>query len=102
VAGQGQGEGSALSGLARELPLLTVLVLVAAGLVLGVAERWRVGGVVVAAGVLLAGGLRLLLPARRAGLLVVRSRRLDVAVLLVLGGALLVLASSVPAPELVP
>lgn len=102
MAGRGRGEGGALSGLTRELPLLTVLTVVAAGLVLGVVERWRVGAVVLAAAVVLAGALRLLLPARRAGLLVVRSRRLDVTVLLVLGAALLVLASSVPAPPVLP
>ena len=88
--------------LLRELPLVAVLTVVAAGLLLGVLDRWRVGASVVGAAVLLGGALRLLLPARRAGLLVVRSRRLDVAVLLALGAALLVLASSVPAPELVP
>lgn len=86
----------------RELPLVAVLVVVAAGLLLGVIDRWRVGASVLGAAVLLAGVLRLLLPARRAGLLVVRSRRLDVAVLLVLGAALLVLASSVPAPDPLP
>lgn len=96
---RGRGDGV---GLLRELPLLAVLAVVAAGLLLGVLDRWRVGASVLGAAVLLAGALRLLLPARRAGLLVVRSRRLDVAVLLPLGAALLVLASSVPAPELVP
>jgi ABC-type bacteriocin/lantibiotic exporter with double-glycine peptidase domain len=57
-----------------------------------------VGRLVIAVGLLLAAVLRLVLPARRAGLLVVRSRRLDVALLLVLGAALLALASSVPEP----
>jgi hypothetical protein len=42
--------------------------------------------------------LRLVLPVRRSGLLVVRSRRIDVAVLLFLGAALVVLAASVPQP----
>jgi hypothetical protein len=82
----------------RELPILGVLAVVAAGLVLGALARWRVGALVIAVGLLLAAVLRLVLPARRAGLLVVRSRRLDVALLLVLGAALLALASSVPEP----
>lgn len=88
----------ALVGVRRELPLLAVLLVVAAGLGLGVLDRWRVGAALVGLGVLLGAGLRLLLPARRAGLLVVRSRRLDVAVLLALGAGLVVLAWSVPAP----
>lgn len=91
-------EGGALGGLWRELPLMTVLALVGTGLVLGAVDRWRVGAVVLGAAVGLAAALRLLLPARRAGLLVVRSRRLDVAVLLVLAAGLVALASSVPAP----
>lgn len=102
MAVRGRSDGGAvdrrLAGIARELPLLLVLALVGAGLALGAADRWRVGAGLVGAAVVLAAALRLLLPARRAGLLVVRSRRLDVAVLLVLGVALLALASSVPAP----
>jgi hypothetical protein len=99
VAGLGRGEGG---GVLRELPLIVVLAVVAAGLVLGTLDRWRVGAGVLGVAVVLAGALRLLLPARRAGLLVVRSRQLDVAVLVVLGAALLVLASSVPAPPELP
>ncbi|HWH29815.1 MAG TPA: DUF3017 domain-containing protein [Mycobacteriales bacterium] len=85
-----------MPGPARQLPLATVIAVVAAGLALGAAGPWRAGALVVAAGVLLAGVLRLALPARRAGLLAVRSRRLDVTLLLVLGAALALLASSVP------
>ena len=74
-----------------------MLLVVGAGLVVGGAGAWRAGAWCVAAGVLLAGVLRLLLPARRAGLLAVRSRRLDVALLLLLGLVLAVLAGTVPA-----
>ncbi|HVM02994.1 MAG TPA: DUF3017 domain-containing protein [Acidimicrobiales bacterium] len=81
---------------ASQLPLVLVLAVVAAGLLLAAASRWRLGSAVVGGGVLLAGALRLALPARRAGLLAVRSRRLDVTMLLVLGGALVALAASVP------
>jgi hypothetical protein len=102
VVGRGRGEGGPLAGVARELPLVAVLTVVAGGLLLGALDRWRVGAVVLGTAVLLAAALRLLLPARRAGLLVVRTRRLDVAVLLVLGTALLGLAASVPAPPLLP
>jgi hypothetical protein len=75
---------------------VAALAVVGAGLAVGAAGWWRLGAWVIAAGVLLAGLLRLVLPARRAGLLAVRSRRLDVTLLLGLGGALALLASSVP------
>lgn len=91
-----------LLGLRRELALIAVLLVVTAGLLLGVADRWRSGATLVGAGALLGAVLRLVLPARRAGLLVVRSRRLDVAVLAALGAGLVALASSVPPPELGP
>ena len=82
----------------RQLPLGVVLVVVAAGLAVGATGAWRPGASLIGLGVLLAGALRLVLPVRRAGLLVVRSRRLDASMLLALGAALLVLASSVPQP----
>jgi len=98
VAGRDGSDAGPLRDVLRELPILGSLTVVAAGLVLGAVARWRVGALVIAVGLLLAAVLRLVLPARRAGLLVVRSRRLDVALLLVLGAALLALASSVPEP----
>jgi len=52
--------------------------------------------VLAAFGVLLAAGCRLLLPARDAGLLVVRGRAFDVAVLLSLAIPMMVLAVVVP------
>lgn len=90
--------GGPVPGRGRQLPLIAVLAVVGAGLALGAAGLWRPGAWVIGVGVLLAGALRLGLPARRAGLLVVRSRRLDVTLLLGLGVALVVLASSVPEP----
>jgi uncharacterized YccA/Bax inhibitor family protein len=89
-------EGSALRQLTREAPLLGVLAVVAAGLAVGALHRWRAGALIVAAALLAACVLRLMLPTRRSGLLVVRSKRIDVAVLAVLGTALLALAWSVP------
>ena len=79
----------------RQVPLTAALVVVAVGLALGAAGSWRAGALTVGGGVLLAGVLRLVLPARDAGLLAVRSRRMDTALLLGLGTALVVLASSV-------
>jgi len=79
---------------ARQVPLLGVLVLVGVGLIVIAADRWARGLVLLAAGLILGAGLRLMLPARRAGLLVVRSRPFDVACLLVVAVAVLALAGS--------
>ena len=73
--------------------------LVAAGLISGVAVisfgyvRW--GGLLVAGSLVAAALLRLMLPRARAGGLVVRSRSADVAFLLVMGLALLVIVVTV-------
>ena len=81
----------------KEWPLLAVAVVVATGLV-GIAfDYWRKGSFVIGVGMLLAGGLRLTLRERQAGLLVVRSRSFDAAALLGLGFALVALANTIPA-----
>jgi hypothetical protein len=79
-----------------QLPALAVLALVAAGLVAVSLSAWQTGVLVIGLGLLLGAGLRLALPARSAGLLVVRSRAVDAAVLLALGFALVLLANTVP------
>lgn len=80
----------------RQLPAIAVLVVAAAGLVLAALVDWRSGAVVLGLALLLAAGLRLTLPIRQAGWLVVRTRGLDAAVLLVLGFSLVLLATSIP------
>ena len=80
----------------KEIPTLVVLGVVAAGLVAGVVADFRVGALLIGVALLLAAGLRLSLPARRAGLLVVRTRPFDATVLLVLGFAVVALALAVP------
>lgn len=60
-------------------------------------HHFRAGCYLVALAMLAAAGMRLLLPPRRAGLLAVRSRPLDVAVLGTLGLAVLLLAKVVRA-----
>lgn len=80
----------------REAPALLVLVAVAAGLVLTTLGHWRGGLYGVGLALLLAAGLRSSLPRAVAGLLAVRSRTLDVLVLLVLGTGVLLLANAVP------
>ncbi len=79
-----------------ELPISAVLLVLALGLLVVFVHHFRLGSVILACGVLMAAGLRLTLSARRAGLLVVRGRATDVAVLGALGTAVLILALVVP------
>lgn len=83
----------------REWPFLLVLCGVLAGLAVVAADRFRVGSGVLTASVLVAAVLRVVLPERDAGLLVVRSRAVDVLVLGVLGAGLAVLTVVVPPPS---
>jgi hypothetical protein len=76
-----------------------VLIGVVAALALVALNSFRLGAVLLAASVLLAAFLRLLLPDEDAGLLVVRSKRVDVSLLVVMGVALSVLAFWVPEPR---
>ena len=79
-----------------QLPALLVLSVVGAGLLLASAVDWQVGARVLGLAFLLAAVLRATLPSARAGWLVVRTRSLDVAVLLSLAAAVLVLAATIP------
>ncbi|MBK5307320.1 MAG: DUF3017 domain-containing protein [Frankiaceae bacterium] len=87
----------------KQLPTLTVLALIVAGLLVGALASdvggtpgWKVGGFIIGLALLLAAGLRLTLRERQAGFLVVRSRGFDAAVLLTLGFALVALANTIP------
>jgi hypothetical protein len=82
----------------REWPLGIVLLGMAAGLVVVASDHFRRGTALFAAAVALAALLRLVLPTRRAGLLVVRSRTVDVGVLAILAAGLGTLAVVVPPP----
>ena len=82
----------------KELPLAAVLAVAATGvLVTTLLDRWRIGSGLVGLALCLAAALRLSLPARQAGLLVVRSRTIDAVVLLSLGLGLVALANTIPA-----
>ena len=83
----------------RQWPIIVVLTGVGIALVLVALDYFRRGSVVLAGSVLLAAFLRLFLPEREAGLLVVRSRKIDVAVLGVLGALLALFAFWVPPPR---
>lgn len=79
-----------------QLPSVLVITVVAVGLVLATTVGWQTGTRVLGLAFLLAAGLRLSLPARSAGWLVVRGRGLDATVLLVLGFAMVALAETIP------
>ena len=57
---------------------------------------WRLGVRVVAGALFAAALLRLVLPQKDAGMLAVRHRMIDVGILVAVGGALFILAGSIP------
>lgn len=77
-------------------PLLLVLAFFGAGIVLVILRHWRRGSVMMGGSLVLAAGLRLILPRRVAGLLAVRHRAFDVALTLGAGVAMMVLGMVVP------
>jgi hypothetical protein len=88
-----------LAGLRRQWPLAVPLGVVLVGLVVVADGHFRRGTVILAFGVSLALFLRLLLSQDDAGLLAVRTKRVDVVVLTVLAVATSVLALWVPPPS---
>ena len=80
----------------RQVPVAVVLGVLLLGLVAVTAHAWRHGTQAIGAALVLGAVLRLALPARQAGLLVVRTRVFDATVLLVLGVGLVALATSIP------
>jgi len=99
----GQRESAGLRGLRGVLVRNWSFLLVCAGVCLGLAvvielHRFRRGTLLVAASVILGAWLRALLPGNRCGLLRVRGRAFDVATMLVLGVALMIVALAVPPP----
>lgn len=81
----------------RELPLIVVLLVLLIGLlIVTYLDRWRVGSFVMGVALCFGAIFRLSLPPRQAGLLVVRSKAIDAAVLLVLGFALAILGNTIP------
>jgi hypothetical protein len=88
-----------LGRLRQEWPITAALSVVVIGLVIVGSGHFRRGTVLLAFGVALALFLRLLLPSSEAGLLAVRSKPVDVAVLAFLAVATSVLALWVPPPS---
>lgn len=77
---------------------LAVLAVVALGMVLVVVGQWRTGIRVFGGALLFAAFVRVLLKPYDAGMLAVRNKPFDAGVLVLLGAALIFLASSVPEP----
>ncbi len=82
-----------------EIALGVVLLGVVVGLALVAQAHWRQGLSLMGVSLLAAAVLRLVLPASRLGLLVVRSRPFDVAALALLGAAILGVTFQVPLPH---
>ena len=82
-----------------EWPITLVLTGVAIAMAMIALDYFRRGSIVLSASVLLAAFLRLLLPDADAGMLVVRSRKVDVLTLAVLGVGLTIFTFWVPAPS---
>ncbi|MFN8077821.1 MAG: DUF3017 domain-containing protein [Kineosporiaceae bacterium] len=80
----------------RRTAFVVVLGVVALSVVVTLGVDFRVGGYVLALALVLAAGFRAFLPARLCLGLLIRSRRLDVTMSLVLAAAVAVLARSVP------
>ena len=77
-------------------PLLAALALVGVGVGFAAFGHWRRASLMIAAGLICGGGLRLVLPPAVAGLLVVRRRWVDVTAMVGLGAAIVIVAFVVP------
>ncbi len=76
---------------------LLILVVTAGGIVAAYVDDWRLGVRIVGFALIAAGAIRLVLPQRDAGMLAVRHRLVDVAILAAMGVALIFLAGDIPA-----
>ncbi len=80
---------------AGQWPILTVGLFLLAAFALVVAGYWRRGALVLAIGVGVAAAMRLALTDDRAGLLVVRSRTIDIATTATVSAALIYIALTI-------
>ncbi len=77
---------------------LLILAAMAVGIVAAYIDDWRLGVRIVGLALVAAAVLRLVLPQRDAGMLAVRHRLVDVAILAAMGAALIFLAGDIPGP----
>ncbi len=83
----------------REWPISLVMLGIGLSMIFVATDHFRRGSLVLAVSVVLATFFRLFLPENQAGMLAVRSKGVDVAVLAVLGVGLTIFALWVPAPN---
>ena len=83
------------AGFRRQWPILSVAAIGLVALVLVAAGFWRRGTWLIGIGVGLAAGLRLALPDDRAGVLVVRTRAIDVTMMAAVCAAVVYIAWTV-------
>ena len=83
----------------REWPILIVCLGIAGGLTYMGMDHFKRGSMIVAIFVCVAAGLRLVLPARAAGLLAVRGKVVDVLGLVALGVVIAIITYVVPPPS---
>ncbi len=83
----------------REWPISLVMLGIGLSMIFVATDHFRRGSLVLAVSVVLATFLRLFLSENQAGMLAVRSKGVDVAVLAVLGVGLTIFALWVPAPN---
>ncbi len=93
-----RNEASAAARSLRQWPLLIVVIGVLAGLAVAFVfgSSWRLGCLLIGASLGVGAIERIVLPSREAGLLQVRSKAFDVAVLIFGAAAIIVLAIVVP------
>ena len=75
---------------------IVILAACGAGVAVVASGDWRLGVRILAVALMVAAGIRLVLPARDAGMLAVRHRAIDVTVLALMGALIYFLASSIP------
>ncbi|WP_300681400.1 DUF3017 domain-containing protein [Nocardioides sp.] len=94
--GEGAVEGRRYPSTIGGLCYLTILGVAIAGVVVAALGSWRLGVYLIAAALVVAGGLRAALPQRDAGMLAVRGKALDSCLLIGVGLILALLASGLP------
>ncbi|MBW0016269.1 MAG: DUF3017 domain-containing protein [Mycobacterium sp.] len=84
-----------MSSLRSQWPILLVGLIFVTAFVLAGANFWRRGSLLIGIGVGIAAALRLVLPDDRAGLLVVRSKGVDLMTTATVGTAMVYIASTI-------
>lgn len=95
ASARGLNRGLARTVLQAQWPILLIGLIFAAAFVLAAANFWRRGSLLIGIGVGVAAVLRLVLPDERAGLLAVRSKGTDFVTTMMVGAAMIYIASTI-------